>query len=135
MLEDDNGAIEECANEEDILSNSNKENAAAQQSQPKQKIKKKLIQNQTMTSGFGLEKSRDVKSRQVHSRSANRKGTVQDNNPKNLRSTEETGEWAENTEHGIVTEVQNDYRVKKHLMEEVNEKMSLLFYDFNSSQR
>lgn len=30
MLEDDNGAIEECANEEDILSNSNKENAAAQ---------------------------------------------------------------------------------------------------------
>ena len=88
-----------------------------------------------MTSGFGLEKSRDVKSRQMQSRSANRKGTVKANNPKNLRSTEETGEWAENTEHGIVTEVQNDYRVKKHLLEEVNEKMSLLFYDFNSSQR
>jgi hypothetical protein len=71
----------------------------------------------------------------MQSRSANRKGTVKANNPKNLRSTEETGEWAENTEHGIVTEVQNDYRVKKHLLEEVNEKMSLLFYDFNSSQR
>jgi hypothetical protein len=52
---------------------------------------------------------------------------------KNLRSTE--GEWVENKEHGIVTEVQNDHRVKKHLLDEVNEKMSLLFYDFNSSQR
>jgi hypothetical protein len=63
ILDEENGAIEECANEEDILSNSNKENAAAQQSQQKQKSKKKPIQNQTMTSGFGLEKSRDVKSR------------------------------------------------------------------------
>ena len=56
-------------------------------------------------------------------------------NAKNLRSTEDTGDWQENNNHGIVTEVQNDTRVKKHLLEEVNEKMSLLFYDFNSSQR
>jgi hypothetical protein len=56
-------------------------------------------------------------------------------NAKNLRSTEDAGDWQENNNHGIVTEVQNDTRVKKHLLEEVNEKMSLLFYDFNSSQR
>jgi hypothetical protein len=31
MLKQSNGAIEECANEEDILSNSNKENAEKQQ--------------------------------------------------------------------------------------------------------
>jgi hypothetical protein len=34
-----------------------------------------------------------------------------------------------------VTEVQKDNRIKKHMMEEVNDKMSLLFYDFNSSSR
>lgn len=44
-------------------------------------------------------------------------------------------EWKETKNHGIRVEIQNDERVKQHLLEEVNDKMNLLFYDFNSSQR
>ena len=45
---------------------------------------------------------------------------------------ERVPEWKETKNHGIRVEIQNDERVKKHLLEEVNDKMSLLFYDFNS---
>jgi|JI102314A2RNA_FD_contig_41_1335693_length_392_multi_2_in_0_out_0_1 hypothetical protein len=58
MIEE--GAIEECAYEEDLLSNSNKEN--------KKGNKKKPIQNQTVTNGFGVDynKNRDsLRSRQI----------------------------------------------------------------------
>jgi hypothetical protein len=44
-------------------------------------------------------------------------------------------EWKETKNHGIRVEIQKDERVKQHLLEEVNDKMNLLFYDFNSSQR
>jgi hypothetical protein len=112
------GAIEECAYEEDLLSN-------------KENKRKKPIQNQTATNGFDYNKNREsLRSRQIPSRSSNR-GKFQFQQA----GIERLPEWKETKNHGIRVEIQNDERVKQHLLEEVNDKMNLLFYDFNSSQR